>query len=188
MDREAWHAAIHGVTKSRTQLRNWTELNWTVQLGQSVDNKIQKDQKTWSLLLKSREQKQDAQSKRSLLCIHQALYTTKGVGRPPKPAAAWHVGTPLASPPGQGLAHPCSLLHLGEQAGDLLLAPAPHPAQGPPRELCLNFLSGLSSLSVSCRRPRTLIGITFVTNLIHWTDLARIIHLTTMCQKIYYKI
>ena len=29
MDREAWHASIHGVTKSRTQLSNWTELNWT---------------------------------------------------------------------------------------------------------------------------------------------------------------
>ena len=29
MDREAWHAAIHGVTKSRTLLRDWTELNWT---------------------------------------------------------------------------------------------------------------------------------------------------------------
>ena len=29
MDREAWHAAIHGVTKSRTGLRDWTELNWT---------------------------------------------------------------------------------------------------------------------------------------------------------------
>ena len=28
MDREAWHAEIHGVTKSRTGLNNWTELNW----------------------------------------------------------------------------------------------------------------------------------------------------------------
>ena len=28
MDREAWRAAIHGVTKSRTQLSDWTELNW----------------------------------------------------------------------------------------------------------------------------------------------------------------
>ena len=26
MDREAWYAAIHGVTKSRTWLTNWTEL------------------------------------------------------------------------------------------------------------------------------------------------------------------
>ena len=29
MDREAWHAAIHGVAKSWTQLSNWTEMNWT---------------------------------------------------------------------------------------------------------------------------------------------------------------
>ena len=28
LDREAWRAAIHGVTKSRTRLSNWTELNW----------------------------------------------------------------------------------------------------------------------------------------------------------------
>ena len=28
MDREAWHAVVHGVAKSRTQLSNWTELNW----------------------------------------------------------------------------------------------------------------------------------------------------------------
>ena len=29
MDREAWHAAIHGVTKSRTWMSDWNELNWT---------------------------------------------------------------------------------------------------------------------------------------------------------------
>ena len=28
MDREAWRAAIHGVTKSQTRLSDWTELNW----------------------------------------------------------------------------------------------------------------------------------------------------------------
>ena len=27
-DRKAWHAAVHGVTKSRTWLSDWTELNW----------------------------------------------------------------------------------------------------------------------------------------------------------------
>ena len=27
MDREAWHAVIHGVIKSQTRLSNWTELN-----------------------------------------------------------------------------------------------------------------------------------------------------------------
>ena len=27
-DRKAWHAAGHGVTKSQTPLRDWTELNW----------------------------------------------------------------------------------------------------------------------------------------------------------------
>ena len=29
MDREAWRAAVRGVTKSQTQLSNGTELNWT---------------------------------------------------------------------------------------------------------------------------------------------------------------
>ena len=32
MDREAWRAVIHGVTKSWTWLRDWTELNWYLKL------------------------------------------------------------------------------------------------------------------------------------------------------------
>ena len=29
MDREAWHAEIHGVARSQTWLSNWTELKWS---------------------------------------------------------------------------------------------------------------------------------------------------------------
>ena len=29
MDREAWHAAIHGAAKSPTRLSDWTEMNWS---------------------------------------------------------------------------------------------------------------------------------------------------------------
>ena len=31
IDRGAWHAAVHGVAKSRTRLSKWTELNWILQ-------------------------------------------------------------------------------------------------------------------------------------------------------------
>ena len=34
MDREAWHAAVHGVSKSQTRLSNWTEPTWV----RDVDN------------------------------------------------------------------------------------------------------------------------------------------------------
>ena len=38
MDREAWHAVVHGVTRSWTRLSDWTELNWhpTVALQSNV--------------------------------------------------------------------------------------------------------------------------------------------------------
>ena len=32
MGREAWCAAVHGVTKSQTQLSAWTELNWILKM------------------------------------------------------------------------------------------------------------------------------------------------------------
>ena len=37
MDREAWHAAIHGVAKSWTRLSNWTELNLDQHLPRSIE-------------------------------------------------------------------------------------------------------------------------------------------------------
>ena len=32
IDREAWYAAVHGATKSWTQLSDWTELKWTASI------------------------------------------------------------------------------------------------------------------------------------------------------------
>ena len=37
MDREACHAAVHGVTESQTQLSDWTEPNWTTPWKKSYD-------------------------------------------------------------------------------------------------------------------------------------------------------
>ena len=39
MDREAWRAAVRGVTKSRTRLSNWTEL-WSVSPGVSEGGSV----------------------------------------------------------------------------------------------------------------------------------------------------
>ena len=45
MDREAWRAAIHGIAKSRTRLRDWTELNWK----KKKKKDIEKCQEEWGL-------------------------------------------------------------------------------------------------------------------------------------------
>ena len=38
IDREAWHAAIHGAAKSRTWLSDWTELNYLTKLNEKWCN------------------------------------------------------------------------------------------------------------------------------------------------------
>ena len=45
LDREAWHAAIHGVAKSRIRLSDWTELNWIVSKKLSIFSRI-----SWSFV------------------------------------------------------------------------------------------------------------------------------------------
>ena len=42
MDREAWRAALHGVTKSRTQLSDWTKLNWKIDIKAEIMTQIGK--------------------------------------------------------------------------------------------------------------------------------------------------
>ena len=50
MDREAWRDAVHGVTKSRTWLSDWTELNW-----QKLNNAICSNMDGLEIVTVSRE-------------------------------------------------------------------------------------------------------------------------------------
>ena len=54
-DREAWYAVVHGVSKSRTQLRDWTELKckWKIKNYQTFDESLQHDRKTKRLKWKN---------------------------------------------------------------------------------------------------------------------------------------
>ena len=44
MDREAWRAAIHGVSKSRTGLSDWTELKPLIYQGKLKEKKKKTEQ------------------------------------------------------------------------------------------------------------------------------------------------
>ena len=43
MDREAWHAAVHGVTKSWTRLSDWTELNWIKRTFKVINSLLERE-------------------------------------------------------------------------------------------------------------------------------------------------
>ena len=58
MDREAWHAAVHGVTESWTQLSNWTELILTllqVSLKRAYEITLRQKDKGWNSCKKGKE-------------------------------------------------------------------------------------------------------------------------------------
>ena len=48
MDREAWRVTVHGVAKSRTQLSDWTRLNWNGLEERKLMKKIQKTYSCWN--------------------------------------------------------------------------------------------------------------------------------------------
>ena len=54
MDREAWRAAVHGVAKSQTRLRDWTELNWRASMSERMkrDNGVKVKSRNWQGLKK----------------------------------------------------------------------------------------------------------------------------------------
>ena len=63
MDKEAWHAAVHGVAKSWTWLRDWTELIWKRQVGNvnlHLATWIWSLGNTWGLLFKSSLERSDS--------------------------------------------------------------------------------------------------------------------------------
>ena len=48
IDREAWHAAVHGITKSQIPLSNWTELNWMITLSLSSNSLCSPHNSPWN--------------------------------------------------------------------------------------------------------------------------------------------
>ena len=76
MDRETWHAVVHGVAKSRTRLSDWAELNW----GSSVHGLFQARILEWIAISFSRVFSQRSNScllhwqVRSLLLSHHRSF------------------------------------------------------------------------------------------------------------------
>ena len=62
IDREAWRAAVHGITKSQTRLSDWTELNWILVYPSSSGTcclGVGGEGMTWKWPFKSQEQLRD---------------------------------------------------------------------------------------------------------------------------------
>ena len=95
-------------------------------------------------LLKSYEQKQHVGSKSRVLLMSSAPSTTEGVGTPPKPALRLLLGpAPILTP----MRNELTPLQ-GRSKGTCCLFLLPPAAVEAPVKLCLNFLSGLQSISI----------------------------------------
>jgi len=51
IDREAWWIAVHGVTKGRTWLSDWTELNWIMRVTLDSSSLSQPSFPLWQIIL-----------------------------------------------------------------------------------------------------------------------------------------
>ena len=114
MDREAWHAAVHGVTKSWTGLRDWIEVK-----PEQIINKVQKDQKPNCYFC-------DVLSRKRVLLMIPA-HSTKGVG------GGW----------AYLLSHPCQKTPRSAPALIPFKGPthAPLPTQGTSKGMCYSFFA-----------------------------------------------
>ena len=50
MDREAWRAAIHGVAKSRTRLSDWSDLIWSEEHVDAMDEGCDFEMQSWEVI------------------------------------------------------------------------------------------------------------------------------------------
>ena len=96
MDREAWHAAVHEVARSRTLLSDWTELDWIVKAGSGI--------RIWSWTSGSREPTFFEMSENlAVTCSFHPFWWHSSV------VLSWeNVRSPVVAPDGGGI--PCSLV------------------------------------------------------------------------------
>ena len=78
MDREAWCAPVHGVSRSWTQLSNWTELNWEgIMLGEISQTKTNP---VWLHLYVESEKQKNKQNRNWFIDTENKWVVSRGVG------------------------------------------------------------------------------------------------------------